>query len=55
LKKSSNAGATLEAHRSTSSSDDVHDHTGIFTSTFCVLILTYFFLTELEEICRLGQ
>jgi hypothetical protein len=34
LKKSSDAGATLEAHQSTSSSDDVHDHTGIFTSTF---------------------
>jgi hypothetical protein len=34
LKKSSDAGATLEAHQSTSSSDDVRDHTGIFTSTF---------------------
>jgi uncharacterized protein len=34
LKKSSGAGSTLEAHQSTSSSDDVHQHTGIFTSTF---------------------
>jgi hypothetical protein len=34
LKKSSDTGATLEAHQSTSSSDDVRDHTGIFTSTF---------------------
>jgi hypothetical protein len=34
LKKSSDAGATLEAHQSTSSSDDVREHTGIFTSTF---------------------
>jgi hypothetical protein len=34
LKKSSDAGATLEAYQSTSSSDDVCEHTGIFTSTF---------------------
>jgi hypothetical protein len=34
LKKSSDAGATLEAHQSTSSSDDVCEHTCIFTSTF---------------------
>jgi hypothetical protein len=34
LKKASNAGATLEAHQSTSSSDDVRKHTIIFTSTF---------------------
>jgi hypothetical protein len=34
LKKSSDAGATLEAHQSTSSSDDVREYTGIFTSTF---------------------
>jgi hypothetical protein len=34
LKKSSDAGATLEAHQSTSSSDDVRECTGIFTSTF---------------------
>jgi hypothetical protein len=34
LKKAPNAGATLEAHQSTSSSDDVRKHTVIFTSTF---------------------
>jgi hypothetical protein len=34
LKKSSDAGATLEAHQSTSSSDDVRERIGIFTSTF---------------------
>jgi hypothetical protein len=56
VKKSSDAGASLEAHRSTSSSDDVREYTGIFASIFCVLILTYYFWTELDkEICRLGQ
>jgi hypothetical protein len=34
LKKASDDGATLEAHQSTSSSDDVRKHTVIFTSTF---------------------
>jgi hypothetical protein len=34
MKKSSDAGASLEAHQSTSFSDDVHKYTGIFTSTF---------------------
>jgi hypothetical protein len=34
LKKASDAGATLEAHQSTSSSDDVRKHTIIFTLTF---------------------
>jgi hypothetical protein len=34
LQKASDAGATLEAHQSTSSSDDVCKHTVIFTSTF---------------------
>jgi hypothetical protein len=34
VKKSSDAGASLEAHQSTSSSDDVHEYTGTFTSTF---------------------
>jgi hypothetical protein len=34
VKKLSNAGASLEAHQSTSSSDDVREYTGIFTSTF---------------------
>jgi hypothetical protein len=34
VKKSLDAGASLEAHQSTSSSDDVREYTGIFTSTF---------------------
>jgi hypothetical protein len=34
LQKASNAGATLEAHQSTSSSDNVRKHTVIFPSTF---------------------
>jgi hypothetical protein len=34
LKKASDVGVTLEAHQSTSSSDDVRKHTIIFTSTF---------------------
>jgi hypothetical protein len=34
LKKASDAGATLEAHQSTSSFDDVRKHTVLFTSTF---------------------
>jgi hypothetical protein len=34
LKKASDAGATLEAHQSTSSSDNVRNHTIIFTLTF---------------------
>jgi hypothetical protein len=34
VKKSSDAGASLEAHQSTSTSDDVREITGIFTSAF---------------------
>jgi hypothetical protein len=34
MKKSSDAGASLEAHQSTSSSDDVCENTGIFTYVF---------------------
>jgi hypothetical protein len=57
VKKSTNAGASLEAHRSTSSSDDVHVDTGIFVFVSCVIfILTYFFWIELdEEVYRLRQ
>jgi hypothetical protein len=57
VKKSTNAGASLEAHRSTSSSDDVRVDTGIFAFVSCVIfMLTYFFWTELdEEVCRLRQ
>jgi hypothetical protein len=44
LKKSTYAGASLEAHRSTSSSDDVRVDPGIFSFVPCVIfILTYFF------------
>jgi hypothetical protein len=34
VKKSSNADASLEAHQSASSSNDVCENTGIFTSVF---------------------
>jgi hypothetical protein len=34
VKKSLDGGAFLEAHQSTSSSDDVREYTGTFTSTF---------------------
>jgi hypothetical protein len=34
VKKSSDACASLEAHQSTNSSDDVREYTGTFTSTF---------------------
>jgi hypothetical protein len=54
VKKSTDAGASLETHRSTSSSDDVRVDTGIFAFVTCVIfILTYFFWTDLdEEICH---
>jgi hypothetical protein len=57
LKKSTDAGAYLETHRSTSSSDDVHVDPGIFASVPCVIfILTCFFWTDLdEEICQFGH
>jgi hypothetical protein len=34
MKKLSDADASLEAHQSTGSSDDVHEYTGMFTSSF---------------------
>jgi hypothetical protein len=57
MKKSTNASASLEAHRSTSSSDDVRVDTGIFAFiSYVIFMLTYFFWTELdEEVCRLRQ
>jgi hypothetical protein len=57
LKKSTDAGASLETHWSTSSSDDVRVDTGIFAFVSCVIfILTYFFWTDLdEEICHFGH
>jgi hypothetical protein len=44
LQKTFDTSATLEAHQSTRSSDDVRKHTVIFTSTFYVLMLTSYFL-----------
>jgi hypothetical protein len=57
LKKSTDAGASLEAHRSTSSSDDVRVDPGMFAFVPCVIfILTCFFWTDLdEEICHFGH
>jgi hypothetical protein len=56
LQKASDAGATLEAHQSTNSSDDVRKHTVIFASTFTCLCSHPIFWTEPdEEIHRLGQ
>jgi predicted membrane GTPase involved in stress response len=44
LKKSTDAGVSLETHRSTSSSDDVSVDTGVFAFVSCVIfILMYFF------------
>jgi hypothetical protein len=57
VKKSTDAGASLETHRSTSSSDDVRVDAGIFAFVSCLIfILTYFFWTDLdEEVCHFGQ
>jgi hypothetical protein len=55
VKKLSDAGASLEAHQSTGSSDDVREYNGMFTSFFCVLILTYYLCTEFDEEICLGQ
>jgi hypothetical protein len=57
LKKLTDASASLEAHRSTSSSDDVRGDPGIFAFVPCMIfILTCFFWTDLdEEICHFGQ
>jgi hypothetical protein len=56
LKKSTDAGASLEIHQSTSSSDNVHVDPGIFAFVPCVIfMLTCFFWTDLdEEICYFG-
>jgi hypothetical protein len=56
LQKASDAAATLEAHQSTGSFDDVRAHTVIFTLTFTCLYSRLICWTESdEEICRLGQ
>jgi hypothetical protein len=39
VKKSTDAGASLETHRSTSSSDDVRVDTGIFAFVSCVIFI----------------
>jgi hypothetical protein len=45
LKKSIDAGASLEAHQSTSSSGDVRVDSGMFSFVSCVIfILTWIFL-----------
>jgi hypothetical protein len=45
LKKSTDAGASLEAHQSTSSSGDVRVDSGMFSFVSCVIfILTWIFL-----------
>jgi hypothetical protein len=50
VKKSTDVGASLKTHRSTSSSDDVRVDTDIFAFISCVIfILTYFFWTDLDE------
>jgi hypothetical protein len=55
-KKSTNAGASLEAHQSTSSSGDVRVDTGMLSFVSCMIfILTYIFWTDLdEEVCHFG-
>jgi hypothetical protein len=57
LKKSTDAGASLETHRSTSSSDDVRVDPGTFSFVPCVIfILTCVFWIDLdEEICHFGH
>jgi hypothetical protein len=57
LKKSTDAGASLEIHQSASSSDDVCVDPGIFAFVPCVIfILTCLFWTNLdEEICHFGH
>jgi hypothetical protein len=57
MKKSTDAGASLEAHRSTSSSDDARGDPGIFAFVPCaIFILTCFSWTDLdEEICHFGH
>jgi hypothetical protein len=42
LQKASDAGATLKAHRSTNSSDDMRKHTVIFTSLYVLMLTSYF-------------
>jgi hypothetical protein len=57
VKRLTDASASLETHRSTSSSDDVRVDTGIFAFVSCMIFkLTYFSWTDLdEEICHSGH
>jgi hypothetical protein len=57
VKKLTDAGASLETRRSTSSSDDVRVDAGIFAFVSCLIFrLTYFFWTDLdEEVCHFGH
>jgi hypothetical protein len=56
-KKSTDAGASLEAHQSTSSSGDVRVDTGMVSFVSCMIfILTQIFWTDLdEEVCHFGH
>jgi hypothetical protein len=50
LKRSTDAGASLEIHQSTRSSDDVRVDPGIFAFAPCVIfMLTCFLWTDLDE------
>jgi hypothetical protein len=57
LKQLTDAGASLEAHQSTSSSGDVRVDTGMFSFISCFTsILTWNFWTDFdEEVCHFGH
>jgi hypothetical protein len=57
LKQLTDAGASLEAHQSTSSSGDVCADTGMFSFVSCFIsILTWNFWTDFdEEVCHFGH
>jgi hypothetical protein len=57
VKKSTDAGASLEVHRSTSSSNDVRVDAGVFTFVSCLIFNIHVFSwTDLdEEVCHFGQ
>jgi hypothetical protein len=57
LKKSTDAGASLEAHQSTSSFGDVRVDSGMFSFVFCVIfILTWISWTDFDEqVCHFGH
>jgi hypothetical protein len=50
LKKSTDAGVSLDAHRSMSSSDDVSTNAGVLLFFHCLSFPTYvFLLTDFDE------